>query len=188
MKYAIVLLSEASKLDFAGSEKLTKTDHVVIIYVKGKKTVSAALKETLDGLKATIDYYEIAKSTDAWLSVAYLMGYHAASKHDVYVITADKTKIPNKLVGDAHVYTSFKSIAGSSATTKTSTKSTTKKTTKSTTTKKTTAKKTTTKKSTSSKKKETTVMDVIGSIASGDTKNIQKGISDLAGQLLGGKS
>ena len=197
MKYVIFLLSEASKLDFGGSEKLSKTDHVVIVNVKGKKTISASLQEVLDNMKAEVEFFEVAETADTWMSVTYLMGYHAGCKHDVYVITKDKTKIPNKLVGDAHVYTSFKSFGGTTTTstakktsaTKKTTSSTTKKTTtaKKTTTKTTTAKKTTAKKTTAKKKEETSVLDVIGSFVSGDTKKAQGGLADLASQFLGGK-
>lgn len=193
MKYVILLLSEASKIDFGGSDKLVKNDHIVLVHVKGKKTIPASLEDVFENIKATVDYFEIAQTSDAWLSVAYLMGYHIASKHDVYVVTKDKTKIPNKLVGDAHIYASFKSIAGASTTTtkKTTSKSTAKKTTtkKSTTSAKST--KTTTKKTTA-KQEEPTVLDVIGSLIGGDTKSnksskSQGGLIDLAGQLLGGK-
>lgn len=199
MKYVILLLSEASKIDFGGSDKLAKNDHIVLVHVKGKKTIPASLEDVFENIKATVDYFEIAQTSDAWLSVAYLMGYHIASKHDVYVVTKDKTKIPNKLVGDAHIYASFKSIAGASTTTtkKTTSKSTAKKSTtaKKTTTKKSTTSakstKTTTKKTTA-KQEEPTVLDVIGSLIGGDTKSnksskSQGGLIDLAGQLLGGK-
>ncbi|MCQ2529345.1 MAG: hypothetical protein MJ108_09565 [Saccharofermentans sp.] len=194
MKYVIVLLSELSKLELGGIEKLTKSDHLALVYVKGKKTIPAACKETMDEVKAVIDYVEVASASDSMMQVAYLMGYHAAAKHDVFVVLKDKTKVPTKLVGDAHVYTSFKSIAGASATKTTAKKTTAAKTTAAkTTTKKTTAaksttKKTTTKKTTTSKKKkETTVADVIGSWASGDKKKAQEGLADIAGQLLGTK-
>lgn len=193
MKYVIVLLSELSKLELGGIEKLTKSDHLALVYVKGKKTIPAACKETMDEVKAVIDYVEVASASDSMMQVAYLMGYHAAAKHDVFVILKDKSKVPTKLVGDAHVYTSFKSIAGATtktAATKTTAKKTTasKSTTKKTTAAKSTTKKTTTKKTTTSKKKkETTVVDVIGSWASGDKKKAQEGLADIAGQLLGTK-
>lgn len=193
MKYVIALLSELSKLELGGIEKLTKSDHLALVYVKGKKTIPAICKEAMDEVKATIDYVEVANTSDSMMQVAYLMGYHAAAKHDVYVVIKDKTKVPTKLIGDAHVYTSFKSIAGASTTKKTTTKkTTTKKTTtsKSTTSKAATSKSTakrSTKTTSSKKKKETTVADVIQSWATGDTKKAQEGLADIAGQLLGTK-
>lgn len=210
MKYVILLLSEATKLDFAGADKLTKSDHIVLVHVKGNKAIPASLTETFEGIKATVDYFEIAKTADNWLTVSYLIGYHVASKHDVYVVTKDKTKIPTKLASDIHVYTGFKSITAStssksSTTKKSSTKSTAKKTSttssKKTTSKSTAKKTTTTKKTTSktksatsekastasSKKKETSVLDVLGSLATGDSKKVTEGLSDLAGQFFGTK-
>lgn len=203
MKYVMMLLSEASKMDFSGSDKLTKSDSLEIIYVKGKKTISAAVKEQLDAIKATISYTEVASTSDIWLYVAYQLGIQSTTKHDVYLISKDKSKIPSKILGDAHSYVSFKSIGGSataSTTKKTTTaKKTTSATTKKTTAKKTTAKKTTTntstakktttakKKTTATKKKETTVIDVVASYVSGDSKKASEGLANLAGQFLGTK-
>lgn len=188
MKYVIMLLSEASKMDFSGADKLTKSDALEIIYVKGKKTISAAVKEVLDSIKATITYTEVASTSDIWLYVSYQLGIQSTTKHDVYLISKDKTKIPSKVLGDAHAYVSFKSLSGTSSSSSSSSKKTT--TTKKTTTKKSTTKKTTTtKKNTSSssskKKNETSVLDVVTSYMSGDTKSGQKGLADLAGQFLG---
>lgn len=188
MKYVIMLLSEASKMDFGGSDKLTKSDVLEIIYVKGKKTISASVQEQLDAIKASITFTEVASTGDVWLYIAYLLGKESATKHDVYLISKDKSKIPSKILGDAHAYVSFKSIATTSSTstkkTTTSKKSTAKKTT-------TTKKSTTTKKNTSSgstsKKKETTVVDVVTSYMSGDSKKATEGLVDLAGQFLGTK-
>ncbi|MCQ2533586.1 MAG: hypothetical protein MJ172_03350 [Clostridia bacterium] len=213
MKYVIMLLSEASKIDFAGADKLTKSDHLVILYAKGKKTITAAVQEQLDALKATVDFTEIAQTADAWLHVAYLLGYHVASKHDTYVVTKDKTKVPTKLTADAHIYTGFKTITGATSSSSSSSKKTTTSTKKATTsTKKTTtstkkstssssAKKSTTaskksttsssKKSTTTKKKTTKsneidIGGVIGSFVSGDKKKAKEGLMDIAGQILGG--
>lgn len=204
MKYVMMLLSEASKMDFSGSDKLTKSDSLEIIYVKGKKTISAAVKEQLDAIKATISYTEVASTSDIWLYVAYQLGIQSTTKHDVYFISKDKSKVPSKILGDAHSYVSFKSIGGSASasTTKkttTSTKKTTSATAKKTAAKKTTAKKTTTntstakktttakKKTTANKKKETTVIDVVASYVSGDSKKASEGLANLAGQFLGTK-
>lgn len=172
MKYVIMLLSEASKIDFSGSEKLTKSDILEIIYVKGKKTISDAVKEKLDSIKATITYTEVAAAGDVWLYVAYQLGKESATKHDVYLISKDKSKIPSKVLGDAHAYVSFKSLGSSS-------------TSKSTTAKKTTTTKKTTSKS--KKKEETSVIDVVASYMSGDSKKAQEGLVDFAEQFLGTK-
>lgn len=199
MKFVIISLSEASKLDFGGADKLTKSDHLVCVYAKGKKTITEAVEEELNALKAEVEFEEVAETSDIWLYVAYLMGFHKASKHDVFVVTKDKSKIPNKLTGDdVKVYTSFKSIVGSTgsssgnsskkktstSTTKKTSSSSSKKTSTSSTKKKTTSTK---KKTTSSKKKDTDVIDVIGSFVSGDKKKAKEGLVDLAGQILGGK-
>lgn len=176
MKYVIMLLSEASKIDFSGSDKLTKSDVLEIIYVKGKKNISDALKEKLDSIKASITYTEVASSGDTWLYVAYQLGIQSTTKHDVYLISKDKSKVPTKVLGEAHAYVSFKSIGSSATSTST----------KKTTSKKTTTKKPATKKPTT-KKKETSVMDVVTSYMSGDSKKAQEGLVDLAGQLLGNK-
>lgn len=212
MKYVIMLLSEASKIDFAGADKLTKSDHLVILYAKGKKTITAAVQEQLDALKATVDFTEIAQTADAWLHVAYLLGYHVASKHDTYVVTKDKTKVPTKLTADAHIYTGFKTITGATSSSSSSSKKTTtstkkattsaKKTTSSSSAKKsttaskksttssskksTTAKKTTTTKKKTTKSNEIDIGGVIGSFVSGDKKKAKEGLMDIAGQILGG--
>lgn len=121
MKYVIFSLAEAGKLEFAGIEKLGKNDHVVCIHVKGKKTISAALKKTFETVKATIDYVEIGATSELWIQTAYLMGYHVGAKHDVILVTKDKSKLPSKVTKDAKVYTSFKSV-GNAASSSTSNK------------------------------------------------------------------
>lgn len=169
MKYVIVSLSEASKIDFAGAEKLAKTDHIVFLHVKGKKTISAGLKQQLEEVKAQTDFYEIAATGELWMYVSYLIGYHAGAKHDVFVVTADKSKIPSKIARDAKIYTSFKPVAGSTGTGKTGTSSNA----------------ATGKKKTSAKKKQEDVMeDVIGAFASGDKEKAKKELVNLAAQFL----
>lgn len=166
MKYVLVSLAEASKIDFAGAEKLSKTDHIVFLHVKGKKTVSAKLKETMEEWKATVDYYEIASTSELWLYVSYMIGYHAGSKHDVFVITGDKTKLPSKIAKDAKVYTSFKSVATNSGTGKTGTSS---------------------NASTSKKKKKTSedqMEDVLTAFAKGDKEKAKEQLVNLAASFL----
>lgn len=204
MKYVMMLLSEASKMDFSGSDKLTKSDALEIVYVKGKKTISAAVNEVLETIKAPITYTEVASTSDVWLYVAYQLGIQSTTKHDVYLISKDKSKIPSKILGSAHAYVSFKSLGGSTtSTTSSSKKTTTKKTTaktstaksstakktttKTSTAKKTTAKKTATKSTASKKKEETSVLDVVASYMAGDNKKASAGLADLAGQFLGTK-
>lgn len=190
MKYVLISLSEAGKLDFAGAEKLSKTDHLVCVHAKGKKTLSAKLKETFSEIKATIDYFEAGDASDVWYAIAYLIGVHTTSKHDVYVLTEDKAKLSSKITKDIKVYSAMKSITGASSST--STKSTAKKSTtkkastakKSTTTKKSTAKKTTTKKKTTKKKDEVNVSSILDSLKKGDGNKLGKQLSDLAGTFL----
>lgn len=198
MKYVIMLLSEASKIDFAGADKLTKSDHLVILYAKGKKTITAAVQEQLDALKATVDFTEIAQTADAWLHVAYLLGYHVASKHDTYVVTKDKTKVPTKLTADAHIYTGFKTITGatsssssskstsSSKKTTTSTKKTTTSTKKSTSS--SSAKKSTTasKKSTTSSSKKSTTAKKTTTTKKKTTKSNEIDIGGVIGSFVSG--
>ena len=136
MKYVLISLSESSKIDFSGAEKLSKTDHIVFLYVKGKKTLPASVKSALEDVVAEIEYFEMSSASELIPCASYLIGYHEASKHDVIVITEDKSKLPSKVTKDIKVYSAFKSIAGTSSTSK---KTTTAK--KSTTTKKTTGKK-----------------------------------------------
>ncbi|MBR5975291.1 MAG: hypothetical protein IK020_08920 [Clostridiales bacterium] len=156
MKYVLISLSESSKIDFSGVEKLAKTDHLVFVYVKGKKTLPVGVKAALEDLKAEIEYFEIGASAELWLAMSYLIGYHTASKHDTIVITGDKSKLPSKITKDAKVYSAFRAAVGGSASgTASSSKTSAKKTTakKSTTAKSSTAKKTSTaKKSTTTKK------------------------------------
>lgn len=116
MKYVIFSLAEASKLEFAGIEKLGKNDHVVCVHVKGKKTISAALKETLDTVKATIDYVDVESASDVWMNIAYLIGFHTGAKHDTILVTKDKSKLPAKVLKGAKCYVSFKSCATSTST------------------------------------------------------------------------
>ncbi|MBO4926635.1 MAG: hypothetical protein J5379_00060 [Clostridiales bacterium] len=215
MKYVLFSLSEASKLDFTGAAGLSGSDHLVCVYVKGKKTLSASLKETLDEVKASVDYVEIGAASELWLMVSYLIGFHAASKHEVIVVTADKSKIPSRIAKDAKILSSFKTLG--SGTAKASTKTTAKKTTsaktssakkttaksstakkasttkktttakKSSTAKKTTAK-TTAKKTAAKKKKESVdVGDLITSFTKGDTKDLSKKLTNLTNQILKGK-
>lgn len=208
MKYVLISISESSKIDFSGVEKLSKTDHLVFIYVKGKKTLSSSVKAALEDAKAEIEYFEIGAASELWLAMSYLVGFHTASKHETIVLTADKSKLPGRITKDAKVYSAFRSVTGGSAAGSSSTKSSAKKTTakktttakKSTTTKKstgtkktsttkksTTAKKTTTKK-TAAKKKQPDVSDIITSLSKGDTKSASKQLSDLASAFLKGKS
>ena len=217
MKYVLISLSESSKIDFSGVEKLAKTDHLVFVYVKGKKTLPTGVKAALEDLKAEIEYFEIGASAELWLAMSYLIGYHTASKHDTIVITGDKSKLPSKITKDAKVYSAFRAAVGGSASgtassSKTSAKKTTaKKTTtaksstakktstakKSTTTKKTTAKKTTTAKKsstskstakkTAAKKKNPDVSDIITALSKGDTQRASKQITDLATSIFKGK-
>lgn len=203
MKYVLISLSESSKIDFSGSEKLLKTDHLVFLYVKGKKTLPSSVKKALEDVKAEIEYFEIGSASELTSSMSYLIGYHTASKHETIVITEDKGKLPSKVIKDAKVYSAFKSIAGTSSSTtaskstakkSTTTKKTTgakktttaKKTTSTSTAKKTTSKKTTTKKTASSKKKNDglDVSDLLESLKKGDTKQLTKSFSDLTGSLF----
>ena len=196
MKYVLISLSESSKLDLSGAEKLGKTDHLVFVHAKGKKTISAKLKEILNDCPAEIEYFEAGDASDVIPAISYLIGYYTAGKKDVYVLTSDKDKLPGKICKDIKIYSAMKSINGGSAkasaasksTKSTSSKSTAKETTaKKTTTKKTTAKKTTTKKSTSKKKSEVNVTSLLDSISKGDTKKISKQFTDLATQIMKGK-
>lgn len=165
MKYVLVSLAEASKLDFAGAEKLTKTDHIVFLHVKGKKTVSAKLQAIMEEWKATVDYYEIASTSELWLYVSYMIGFHAGAKHDVFVVTSDKSKLPSKIAKDAKVYTSFKTVATNSGTGKTGNAS---------------------NASTSKKKKtsETQMEDVLTAFAKGDKDKAKEQLVNLAASFL----
>ena len=203
MKYVLISLSESSKIDFSGSEKLLKTDHLVFLYVKGKKTLPASVKKALEDVKAEIEYFEIGSASELSASMSYLIGYHTASKHETIVITEDKSKLPGKVIKDVKVYSAFRSIAGASSKTAsksaTAKKSTTakksatakkttaaKKTASTSTAKKSASKKTTTKKTASSKKKNDglDVSDLLESLKKGDTKQLTKSFSDLTGSLF----
>lgn len=165
MKYVLVSLAEATKLDFAGAEKLSKTDHIVFLHVKGKKTVSAKLQAIMEEWKATVDYYEIATTSELWLYVSYMIGFHAGAKHDVFVVTSDKSKLPSKIARDAKVYTSFKTVATNSGTGKTGNAS---------------------NASTSKKKKtsETQMEDVLTAFAKGDKDKAKEQLVNLAASFL----
>ncbi len=166
MKYVLVSLSEASKLDFSGAEKLNKTDHIVFLYVKGKKTVSAKMQTAMEEWNATVDFYEVGATSEVWMYVSYLIGYHAGAKHDVFVVTADKSKLPSKIAKDAKVYTSFKTIASNTGTGKTGTAS---------------------NASTVKKKKKTNeeqMGDVINSFVKGDKDKAKEQLVNLAAQFL----
>lgn len=166
MKYVLVSLAESSKIDFTGAEKLGKTDHIVFLHVKDKKTVSAALKTKLEDLKCVIDYFEIASASELTSYIAYLIGFHTGAKHDVVVVTQDKSKIPAKIAKDAKIYVSFKSVAAASSS-KTSSGSSA---------------------STSSGKKkkstETDVESLMDSLAKGDTEKAKKQMMGLAEQYF----
>jgi hypothetical protein len=170
MKYVLVSLTESSKIDFSGVEKLSKTDHLVFLYVKGKKTLPASVKKALEDVKAEIEYVEVASSSELVPVMSYLIGFHTGAKHEVIVVTEDKSKFPSKVIKDAKVLSAFRAVSGGSAGTTAAKKTTTKKTSttkKSTTTKKTsTAKKTTTKKTAASKKKDDSldVSDILDTI------------------------
>jgi len=199
MKYILVSLSECSKLDFSGADKLSKTDHLILLHAKGKKTISAKLKETLSEVPAQIDYYEIGAASELWLYVSYLIGVHTGAKHDVYVITEDKEKIPAKIAKEAKVYSAFRSVSGASGSagkTSSTKKSgtTAKKATaakKSSTTKKTTSSKSSTKKASTSKSsstKNTSSKKKSSDVDLGDIGDfLSKSISSIANQYLKGK-
>ena len=209
MKYVLISLSESSKLDLSGAEKLGKNDHLVFVHAKGKKTVSAKLKEILSDCAAEVEYFEAGDASDVIPAISYLIGYYTAGKKDVFVLTADKDKLPGKICKDIKVYSAMKSITGGTgkaaaktSSTKSSTaakkasasksgtakKATAKKTTATkSTTKKTTAKKTATKKSTKKKDDGINVTSLLNSLSKGDTKNLSKQFTDLATQIMKGK-
>lgn len=165
MKYVLVSLSEASKLDFSGAEKLTKTDHIVFLYVSGKKNVSTALKAKLEDVKCVVDYFEIAATSEMVSYISYFIGYHSGAKHDVVVVTQDKSKIPSKIAKDAKIYTSFKSVSNASSSGKTGTSAA----------------------ATSNKKKksdEVKVENLMDSLAKGDKDKAKKQIMGLAEQFI----
>ena len=176
MKYVILSLTESSKIDFSGCDGLAKTDHIVFVYVKGKKALPAKVASSLEDAKATVDYIEIGAATELWSTVSYLIGFHAASKHEVLVVTSEKGKIPSRVAKDAKILTSFKSFGGSSSST--AKKTTTKKTS---TAKKTTASKktATAKKSTSTKKASTTKKTATKKTATSKKKDSGPDVSDL---------
>lgn len=165
MKYVLVSLAESSKIDFTGAEKLTKTDHIVFLHVKDKKTVSAALKAKLEDVKCVIDYYEIASASELTNYISYLIGYHAGAKHDVILVTQDKSKIPTKIAKEAKIYVSFKSVATASSSAKTSSS---------------------TSSSSGKKKKsgEAQMESLMDSLAKGDTEKAKKQMLGLAEQYF----
>ncbi len=190
MKVVIMSLAEASKIDFAGAESLNKTDQLIFLYVKGKKTVPASVSEALEEVKAEVSYMEMAATSEYAAYCSYLIGFHTGAKHDVFVVTQDKEKIPKTPAKDAKIYTSFKSIAksdGTSSSTGKKTSSAAKKKTSSTGKKTSSSgKKTssTAKKKTSSKKKKVDVSDVITSLASGDKEKVKENAAKLLEQAL----
>lgn len=165
MKYVLVSLAEAAKLDWSGAEKLSKTDHIVFLHVKDKKTVSAGLKAKLEEVKCVVDYFEIASTSELVSYISYFIGYHSGAKHDVVVVTQDKSRIPSKVARDAKIYVSFKSVAAASSSGKTGTS----------------AAATSNKKKNSSDVKVENLMD---SLAKGDKEKAKKQIMGLAEQFI----
>ena len=199
MKYVLISLAESSKIDFSGAEKLSKTDHIIFVYVKGKKTLSASVKEALEEVKAEVEYFEIAAASELSCAISYLIGYHTASKHDVIVITGDKSKYPSKVIKEIKVYSAFRAATGGTSSSSSAKKTTAKKSTTakktSTARKTTTAKKSTstakksstakkTTKKTSSKKKSDGLDSILDSLAKGNTTKLGKSLGDLAGSLF----
>ena len=209
MKYVLISLAESSKIDFSGAEKLSKTDHIIFVYVKGKKTLSASVKEALEEVKAEVEYFEIAAASELSCAISYLIGYHTASKHEVILIAGDKSKYPGKVIKEIKVYSAFRAAVGGTSSTSTAKKTTAKKSTtakktsstkttaakktstakkststakKSTAKKSTTAKKTT--KKTASKKKSDGLDSILDSLAKGNTAKLGKSLGDLAGSLF----
>lgn len=165
MKYVLVSLAESSKIDFTGAEKLAKTDHIVFLHVKDKKNVSAALQSKLDELKCAVDFFEIAAASELVNYISYLIGYHAGAKHDVVLVTQDKSKLPAKIAKDAKIYVSFKSVATASSTGKSGTSAAT----------------SSAKKKKSGEKQMESLMD---SLAKGDTEKAKKQMMGLAEQYF----
>ena len=186
MKVVIETLANANKAGIDGAEKLTKTDSLILLYVNGKKTVSDELKESLENVKAEVEYVPMASSSDLNVMIAYYAGLHNAKNHEVYVVTLEKDKINAFVSKNVKVYTGFKSIVSSSSSTaKTSTTKKTSTAKKTSTTKKTsTAKKTTSKKT--PKKKEEDLSDILTSLASGklDTDDLAKKVLNMAKKSL----
>ena len=167
MKYVLVSLAESSKIDFTGAEKLTKTDHIVFLHVKDKKTVSAALKAKLEDVKCVIDYFEIASASELTNYISYLIGFHAGAKHDVILVTQDKSKIPTKIAKDAKIYVSFKSVVTATSSAKTGSSASS--------------------SSSSGKKKksgEAQMESLMDSLAKGDTEKAKKQMLGLAEQYF----
>lgn len=200
MKAVIMTLDNANKIGIAGAEKLTKTDSLIFLYVNGKKNVSDELEESLENVKAEVEYVSMASNSDMNVIIAYYAGLHNAKNHDVFVVTPDKDKINAFVSKNIKVYTGFKSIISSSGSSKSSssskktssssskktTSSSSKKTTSSSSKKTTTAKKTSTAKKKTSKKKEDDLTDILTSLASGklDTDDLAKKVLNMAKKNL----
>lgn len=197
MKVVLMTVDAANKQGIEGSEKLTKSDLLILLYVKGKKNISAELKEALSELKAEVEYAQMETNADLNVICAYYAGFHSAKNHDVFVVTPDKDKINAIVSKNAKVYTGFKSIVGGTDSGSTSKKSssgksssTKKSTTKKSTTKNSTAKKSTTKKSTTkkstTKKQEEEIADILTDLASGkiNTEKIAKKVINYAAKKI----
>ena len=176
MKIVLFTLSDASKIDFTGIDKLTKNDLVICLYVKGKKNISDDLSELLSSIKAESEFYEVAETADLYMNMAYLIGYYSGLKKDTYAVLKDKSKLPSKITKDIKVYTSFKSVASSEGSGKSTKKSTSSKSSKST--KKTSAKKSSASK-TKEKDSEIDLSDILGS------SDLLSGLAEVAGSILG---
>lgn len=125
MKVVLITLDDANKIGITGAEKLTKTDELIILYVKGKKNIKSDLEEALSGVKCSVSYEEMATAGEFNTICAYFVGYHEGKGHDVFIVTSDKTKLSAIVKSHSKAYASFKSIATSTGkTSQTSSKKT----------------------------------------------------------------
>lgn len=115
MKVAIITIEDAKKTELEGADKLTKNDLIIILSTKAKSEMPASVKTVLSEIKAENEFVKLDSASDKNLAYAYYAGYHDGKGHATFIVATDKTKVPKMASKSAKVYTNFKSVADSTA-------------------------------------------------------------------------
>lgn len=92
MKIVLISLEDVVKTEINGSEKLDKTDKIIILYRKNKDNLSVPVFSRLSTVKCNVEFVEIfetANTHDFETKIAYLTGLNI-NKGTVYVIDTSK--------------------------------------------------------------------------------------------------
>lgn len=107
MKTYLLSLQDAVATEMKGAELLEKTDKVVLIYSKGKDTLSISVHEMLTSIKCKVEFSEVslpnAKSEAIMAHFAYLSGLAIGQSSQVALIDTTQSLSSLDYLG-LHIY------------------------------------------------------------------------------------